>query len=189
MQVNVVKMEIPRREREVPSLQCRIAILYRRHRAAIRSRCLWLLRDAAAAEDATHETFVRVLRHAAQMPPDDEALPWLYQIATNYCLNELRHLRIVAAKENVDVFCQESPSPEDEVSDRDLVRKALAAVPEPVSAVALLHASGLLGGEIAATLGVGRRTVVYRLATFRERASAQLLSVPNGTPAALAASV
>ncbi|MFI5376709.1 MAG: sigma factor, partial [Candidatus Rokuibacteriota bacterium] len=45
---------------------------------------------AASAEDATQETFVRVRRHLEKAPDAHEALLWIYRIATNYCLNELR---------------------------------------------------------------------------------------------------
>src|SRR5689334_1960828 len=83
----------------------------------------------AAAEDATQETFVRVLRHADHLPPEAEALPWLSRIATNYCLNELRHLRIAAAVAADDEPLRPGPSsPEDEAADRQIVRKVLAPI-------------------------------------------------------------
>src|SRR4051812_16226699 len=63
-----------------------VAALYRRYRAVILGRCRRLLRDAQAAEDATQETFMRVLRHATKAPAGDEALPWMLRIATNLCL-------------------------------------------------------------------------------------------------------
>jgi RNA polymerase sigma-70 factor, ECF subfamily len=47
-------------------------------------------RDPAAAEDAAQETFLRVYRHLARVPADREALHWIYRVATNLCLNELR---------------------------------------------------------------------------------------------------
>jgi RNA polymerase sigma-70 factor (ECF subfamily) len=158
----------------------RVAVFYGRHRAAVHARCRRLLRSDAAAEDATQETFVRVLRHAHHLPPDAEALPWLYRIATNYCLNELRHLRITAAAEEMeDEPLRASPSsPEDQVADRQMVRKVLAPVPSKLRHVAVLrHVDGLLDSEIASALGVSRRTVVYRLLAFRQRAAAGALRV------------
>ena len=163
----------------------RVAVFYGRHRAAVHARCRRLLRSDAAAEDATQETFVRVLRHAHHLPPDAEALPWLYRIATNYCLNELRHLRITAAVDELgDVPLRPSPaSPEDQVADRQMVRKVLVLVPGKLRDVAVLrHVDGLLDSEIASALGVSRRTVVYRLLAFRQRAAAGALRV-GGAPA------
>jgi len=157
----------------------RVAVFYGRHRAAVRARCKRLLRNDAAAEDAVQETFVRVLRHAHQLPPDAEALPWLYRIATNYCLNELRHLRIASTVEIDDEPGRPSAcSPEDQIADRQMVRKVFAPLPGKLRHVAVLrHVDGLLDAEIAATLGVSRRTVVSRLLAFRQRAAAGALRV------------
>ena len=69
----------------------RLTALYRSYGPAIYWRCLRLLRDRAAAEDATQETFMRVLRHLDRAPDADEAIRWIWRIATNYCLNELRN--------------------------------------------------------------------------------------------------
>lgn len=159
-----------------------VAVLYARHRGAVRARCRQLLRNAAAAEDALQETFTRVLRHAHHLPPEAEALPWLYRIATNYCLNELRHLRIASTVEMDDEPLRDTPpSPEERVSHRQMVRKVLAPIPAKLRDVGLLrHVDGMLDSEIAAALGVSRRTVVYRLLAFRQRAAADVLRVNDG---------
>src|SRR5437762_3845020 len=67
----------------------RLTGLYRMYGPIIYARCMRLLGDRAAAEDATQETFIRVHRHLHKAP--DEALGWIYRIATNYCLNEIRN--------------------------------------------------------------------------------------------------
>jgi DNA-directed RNA polymerase specialized sigma24 family protein len=53
-----------------------------------------LLGDRAAAEDAIQETFLRVQRHLDRAPDAGEALIWVYRIATNYCLNEIRDRKL-----------------------------------------------------------------------------------------------
>src|SRR5688572_30207570 len=63
---------------------------YRRWGGQIYRRCLKLLGDAAAAEDATQEVFVRLMRHADHLAPEGGYLAWIYRVATNYCLNALR---------------------------------------------------------------------------------------------------
>lgn len=166
-----------------PASAGRVAALYDRHRAAVRARCKRLLRNDAAADDATHETFVRALRHAHHLPPDTEALPWLYRIATNHCLNELRHLRLASTLEVDDEHLPDAAaSPEARVHQRKLVRKVLAPIPPQLRRVGLLrHVDGMLDSEIAAVLGVSRRTVVYRLLAFRQRATAGALRVTSPT--------
>lgn len=56
----------------------RVTELYRRYGPTIYWRCLRLLGDAGAAEDATQETFVRVHRHLARAPDDNEAIAWIW---------------------------------------------------------------------------------------------------------------
>ena len=71
----------------------RLTELYRRYGPAIYARCRTMLSDESAAEDATQETFLRVQRHLDRVPSAREALYWIYRVATNYCLNELRSRR------------------------------------------------------------------------------------------------
>ncbi len=46
------------------------------------------------AEDATQETFQRVHKHLATVPEGREGLFWIYRVATNYCLNEIRNRKL-----------------------------------------------------------------------------------------------
>jgi RNA polymerase sigma-70 factor (ECF subfamily) len=158
-----------------PGRTARAEALYRRHRATVLGQCARLLRDRAAAEDATHETFLRVTRHIDAAPPGEQALWWISRIATNVCLNELRGRRTSAVPAgDVAALAGEDPaarSIEDAVSDRELVRRILESVPEKLRVVGVLrHVDGLYDAEIAGALGVARRTVVYRLKELKRRA-------------------
>jgi len=55
----------------------RLTDLYRAYGPAIYARCRLLLADAAAAEDATQETFLRVYRHLDSVPTAREGLYWM----------------------------------------------------------------------------------------------------------------
>ncbi len=149
----------------------RLTALYREYGQAIYWRCLRILRDEAAAEDATQETFLRVHRHLERAPDADEAGRWILRIATNYCLNAARDRR-------------RGPEPRDELpevsgdvgleqllSDRDMVRRIVGRVDEKLRAVAWAHyVDGLDHVEAGRMLGISRRTVANRLAVFEERA-------------------
>ena len=51
---------------------------------------LRLLGRREDAEEATQEVFVRVMRSSSQFDGRSSMSTWLYQITTNYCLNQLR---------------------------------------------------------------------------------------------------
>jgi RNA polymerase sigma-70 factor, ECF subfamily len=148
----------------------RLTTLYRMYGPVIYARCARLLGDRAAAEDATQETFVRIHRHLAKAPDPSEALAWVYRIATNYCLNEIRDrkLRPVAEAELPELA---TGNLEAALADRDLVERIVKRSPEDVRAVAWLHhVDGMDQGEVARVLGISRRTVVNRLAEFKANA-------------------
>jgi RNA polymerase sigma-70 factor (ECF subfamily) len=152
----------------------RISDLYRKYGPTIYSRCLRLLGDAGAAEDATQETFVRVHRHLVRAPSGDEAIAWIWRIATNLCLNEKRNAerRPRLADEGSEAPELRSRPLRDELhANRDLARRVVARADARDRVVAwLYHVDGLEQDEIAGVLGMSRRTVVNRLQSFARNA-------------------
>jgi len=143
-----------------------LAQLYRRFGPTIYARCLRMLGDHAAAQDATQETFMRVFRHIGETPGDHEALTWIYRIATNHCLNVLRAAR---RRPRPEAPAEAAHSFEAALADRQFVSHALRSSPSKVSAVAWLHhVDGLPQGQVADVLGISRRTVTSRLAHFAQ---------------------
>jgi len=143
--------------------------LYITYRPAIHARCKRLLRDGTAAEDATQDVFVKVLRHLDAAPPQEAVLPWLRRITTNHCLNTLRDARHDAAP------TPEQPEPlaedlEESVLARDFAEQVWKRTPAALRRCAeLYHRHGLEQSTVAELLGVSRRTVLYRLADFTRR--------------------
>jgi len=93
----------------------------------IYARCRRLLGDGSAAEDATQETFMRVHRHLDKAD-SREALAWIYRIATNYCLNEIRDRkrRPELRDEEVDVIGDDLQRV---LADRDLAERIVERAP------------------------------------------------------------
>jgi RNA polymerase sigma-70 factor (ECF subfamily) len=148
----------------------RVAELYRKFGPAIYSRCRRLLRDDVAAEDATQEVFMRVMRHIEAAPDEQAALAWIYRISTNYCLNALRD-RSRQAEPVAELPEAPSEHPEAALLDRDLAMRLVMRVPEKLRAAAVLYYSdGLDQEQVAKTLGISRRTVINRLQDFVDRA-------------------
>jgi RNA polymerase sigma-70 factor (ECF subfamily) len=149
----------------------RLTLLYKTHGPAIYARCRRLLVDDALAEDAAQETFIRVHRHLDAAPSSEEALRWIYRIATNYCLNKIRD------RKNAPIPVEELASipageiGEERLANRDLASRLIREAPEQVRTAAwLYHVDGMDQAEVAEVLGVSRRTVVNYLSNFARHA-------------------
>ncbi|MFT3709487.1 MAG: sigma-70 family RNA polymerase sigma factor [Archangium sp.] len=144
--------------------------LYGKFGPAIYARCKRLLKDAAAAEDATQDVFIKVLNHLDSAPGEDAVLPWIHRITTNHCLNVIRDAKRHAEPvEHLPEIVDDEF--EDSVVTRNFSEKLLAQTPEELKKPAMMyHARGIEQSKVASALGVSRRTVLYRLAEFTRRA-------------------
>jgi RNA polymerase sigma-70 factor (ECF subfamily) len=66
------------------------AEIYKAHYRRIFSLCRYLLNSFDAAEDATHEVFLRAQRRLATYDPSLPFSSWLSGIASNHCIDLLR---------------------------------------------------------------------------------------------------
>jgi RNA polymerase sigma-70 factor (ECF subfamily) len=150
----------------------RAAELYRTYGPAVYRRCLKLLRDKEAAKDATQEVFVKLVRDIRKLEEPGVALPWMYRVATNHCLNVLRD-RGRHGEQELGDFELADGSPGVSPTDRQLAGSILARFDEGTCAVAVgVLVDGMNHEELAGALGVSRKTVERRLSRFLERARA-----------------
>nr|WP_293838439.1 sigma-70 family RNA polymerase sigma factor [uncultured Arsenicibacter sp.] len=66
-------------------------ILYRRYAQKVYRRCFSLIKDPVLAEDFTQEIFLRVLHNLPNFKERSSFSTWLYAIAYNYCMDQIRH--------------------------------------------------------------------------------------------------
>ena len=144
--------------------------VYRQYGPVIYAHCRSILDDSAGAEDATHDTFMRVQRHLASAPNTREALFWIYRIATNVCLNEIRNRkRRPAPVEALPDRGDATALPD--LANQDLAQRLFSEAAPKIRDVAWLHfIDGLDQAEVAQALDISRGTVVNRLARFRAAA-------------------
>jgi RNA polymerase sigma factor (sigma-70 family) len=144
-----------------------LKVAYHRYGRAVFAHCKRLLGSAAAGEDATQEVFVRALRQSGRWPAAPELRPWLFRIATNYCLNELRGRRLRAHSPS-QLATALPGNLEDCLLARSELGRLLEQLPQRARDVArLTYVEGMRQHEVAEALGVSRRTVVSYLTEMR----------------------
>lgn len=152
----------------------RVAALYREYGPTVYRRCLRLLGDREAARDATQEVFVKVVRDIGKLSERETALPWIYRVATNHCLNVLRDARRRGERPPVDALQLVSAAPEGS-QDRRLARQVLSRFDLETQAIAVgVLVDGMEREEVAGLLGISRRTVHRKLRRFLDGARAWL---------------
>src|ERR1700751_2346009 len=67
--------------------------LFSRYRGRIRAYVSGILADGDRAEDITQEGFISALRRLRDTERPIAFKPWIYQIAKNACIDELRRMR------------------------------------------------------------------------------------------------
>ncbi len=146
------------------------AEIYDRYSARIYNFAFRFLKNAEAAEDATQEVFVKMLKHAKQFQGDAKLSTWLFSITANWCRDYLRKADN-KAKEADDVLITIA-APADLSPERDLerredeqrVKRALAALTvEQREAILLSRYQGLSYAEIAQIAGCSEGAVKTRV--------------------------
>jgi RNA polymerase sigma-70 factor (ECF subfamily) len=145
--------------------------LYRAHVGRIHALCLRLAGSRPAAEDLTQEVFVRAWRKLASFRGDAAFGTWLYRLALNVVVSELRSGRAPANAALTDdpaALERLSSSPRPDVA-LDLER-AIAALPAGARMVFVLHdVVGWRHEEIARALEIAVGTARVHLHHARAR--------------------
>ena len=114
-----------------------------------------MVRDASTAEDLAQEVFLRVYRARKKYAPSAKFTTWLFRIATNLALNEIRDSRYekmgISIDDSGDTSSEEkarmdvrdkSPGMTERLMERDraaVIKQAILALPAKQRAAVLLH--------------------------------------------------
>lgn len=167
--------------------------LVERHQERMVGLCSRWLGDREEARDAAQEVFLKVFRHADRVEPRGRFFTWLYRIAINHCLNQVRRRRIARFFSFQGLSADRHPGggpeeaafdPADDGPDAEAVllarerwqrtRESLERLPESQRVVLLLaRFEGLSGREIAETLGITEAAVESRLVRAMRRLAPQ----------------
>jgi RNA polymerase sigma-70 factor, ECF subfamily len=140
--------------------------LYRDARDDVYAYAATLLRDAGAAEDVTAQAFERAYRKRRRYDARrGSPRAWLFGIARNAALDELRRRKRTATMETEPAA--DTPGPDDEAERalrRAALRVALAGLaPRDRELIALKFHAGLDNAELAAVLGCSPTNAGTRL--------------------------
>jgi len=149
----------------------RAAELYRQYGPVVYRRCLRILKEPEAAKDATQEVFMKLVRDMSKLEDRATVLPWIYRVATNYCLNARRN----AVRRGDDAAMPDlelaDATPADMYPDRALAQQVLSQFDETTRTVAVgVLVDGMEHEEVAELLGISRRTVARKLERFLDTA-------------------
>ena len=149
--------------------------ILRDHQARIHAVCRRITGNDADALDATQEALIAVVRGLPRFDGRSRLSTWVYRIATNACLDELRRRNrrpLVGLPDHeggaAPIGAAHDRPVADQVSDRLLLDDALAELaPEFRAAVVLRDLCQLDYAEIAAVLDIPAGTVRSRIARGR----------------------
>ena len=159
--------------------------LYRRYGPALLRKAERMLQDRDEAQDVVHGLFLDLL----QRPRAAADLPYLYRAVTNRCLNHLRDRRNqgrLLAQHNRALQEVARPRIDEIIVDRQLLTSLACRLDGRTWEILVSHyLDDMTQEEIAALLGLSRKTIVRRLARVRELASRLARSAsavsPEGT--------
>ena len=130
-------------------------ILFDRYRKKIINYCHRFCNDGDVAEELAQEVFLRVYKAAPKYRPDARFSTWIFKIATNICLNELRKSRYHFRTESIDaptlgkdgegtsdIEDLTQPRPNEAVQSREkdrIIREAISELPPKQRAALLLR--------------------------------------------------
>jgi RNA polymerase sigma-70 factor (ECF subfamily) len=160
--------------------QSEVEGLYRQYGAIVLRRARAILGDEQAAQDAMQEVFIRVLRGGPEFRQQSSPATWLYRITTNLCLNQLRDGGRRARRLRAQAGADEAVP--NRVEDQLMIRRLLEQIPDELREIAIYyHVDRMNQDEIAAVMGVSRRTIGNRLQQFNTQARAISCVIPEAS--------
>ena len=142
---------------------------YRRYAPALLRKAERLLQNRDDAQDVVQALFLDLLQH----PEPHTELAYLYRALTNRCLNMLRDQttrRRLLDRHDAVLRGPVRTTCEDRAIDLDVLTKLVGVLDREVAEILVYrYVDDLSQDEIAALLGLSRKTVGLRLSRIRDR--------------------
>ena len=145
--------------------------IVRRHQTSAWNAAYRLLADAAEAEDAAQDAFLKILHAAQRYRPTASFRTYLYCIVTRLCLDRLEKKRPTYV-DWLPPSASDDPAPPDVLAHREAkkaIRRTLDALPtRQRTALVLRHFEDLSYQEIADVMDASVKSVERLLARARD---------------------
>jgi RNA polymerase sigma factor (sigma-70 family) len=155
-----------------------LAAAYDRYADALYTYCRTFLPDPADAADAVQDTFVLAASKIEHLRDPERLRSWLYAIARNQCLRQLRASKRTSALDDAPEVADDSADVDEDVARAERTRLVQDALPglnaseREVIELQLRHQ--LEPAEMASVLGVSRNHVHSLLSRGRDQLEACL---------------
>lgn len=156
--------------------------LLKRHEKPVFNFCLRMIGNREAAQDATQEVFLKVVRNAKKWERNAKFTTWLFTIARNHCIDALRkasHRKTASLDQSLKQGEDDGATLGDRVADeasvtpdrgaeslrlRGLLADAITSLSEEQREVFVMREyAGMPFKEIATVVGVPENTVKSRM--------------------------
>jgi RNA polymerase sigma-70 factor, ECF subfamily len=115
--------------------------LLSRYETPVITFCYAFMRNREASEDLAQETFMRVFRNAKRYQPVAKFTTWLYRIAANLCINELKKGKL---RQSLSLDEAAGPDPD----GTKIIERIASDVGSPLSAAEHHEAQGMISKAI-----------------------------------------
>ncbi len=135
--------------------------IYERNVDTVYRVCYMYLKNATDAEDAVHNTFLKLFESEKAFESEEHEKAWLIRVCSNVCKNMLSHW----SRKAEDISALEIKS--EDKADETLI--SLCSLPEKLKLpVYLYYYDGYTSAEIGKMLGIPDSTVRNRLQKARQ---------------------
>jgi len=146
-----------------------LAVVYQEYSTGVFAYCLKILADRQLAEDVVQETFLKVRQHASSIQDNNSFKGWIFRIARNESLMQLRKRKSNGQIGDDSVWSEETPHQQIIATERaEIVNRLLDSLKSEYREVlVLLVYEDMSYAEIAAVTGATESSVKSR--AFRAR--------------------
>lgn len=161
-----------------------------RHEKIVYHIVLRMMGEGESVEDISQEVFLKVYRHLPQFDEKSAFSTWIYRIAVNTCIDEMRKRKgkqVYSLEAEIEAddnsyqrqFADGGETPEQSILRQELRQEVLSAMeelsPEHKAVVVLRDIQGFSYDEIAEMTGTTLGTVKSRLSRGRLHLKEQIL--------------